>query len=154
VYNSTTYLQKSDGGFRMIKTNKLILVLMLVLMTAFLGGCSTSEKIGVVDVTKVMADSPKVKKFQEDFNVKGKETIEQLEKEKATLSPEEFQKRQQVVYGEFMKVKQDMETQVQDVVKQTVGEISKEKKITVVLYKEGVAQGGTDITDDVIKKLQ
>ena len=137
-----------------MKRNKLALLLVLVVMTALLGGCGTGDKVGVVDVSKVMTDSPKVKQFQDDFNVKGKETIESLEKEKATLSAEEFAKRQQVVYGEFMKVKQDMETQVQGVVKQAVEEISKEKKLGVVLYKEGVAQGGTDITDDVIKKLQ
>lgn len=138
----------------MMKRNKLALLLVLVFVAALLGGCSTGQKVGVVDVSKVMTDSPKVKQFQDDFNVKGKTTIESLEKEKATLSPEEFAKRQQVVYGEFMKVKQDMESQVQGVVKQAVEEISKEKKLDVVLYKEGVAQGGTDITDDVVKKLQ
>ena len=138
----------------MMKRNKVALLLILVFVTALLGGCSGADKVGVVDVSKVMTDSPKVKKFQDDFNVKGKETIEALEKEKATLSPEEFAKRQQAVYGEFMKVKQTMESEVQGVVKQAVEEISKEKKLGVVLYKEGVAQGGTDITDDVIKKLQ
>lgn len=137
-----------------MKKNKLALLLILVFVAALLGGCGTTEKVGIVDVSKVMSESPKVKKFQEDFNVKGKEVIEGLEKEKATLSPEEFQKRQQAVYAEFMKVKQNMETEVQGVVKQAVEEISKEKKMTIVLYKEGVAQGGTDITDEVIKKLQ
>ena len=137
-----------------MKKNKLALFLVLLLLTAVLGGCSSAEKVGVVDVSKVMTDSPKVKQFQDDFNVKGKEVIDNLEKEKATLSPEDFQKRQQVVYGDFMKVKQEMETQVQGVVKQAVEEISKEKKLGVVLYKEGVAQGGTDITEEVIKKLQ
>jgi outer membrane protein len=138
----------------MMKRNKLSLLLILVFVAALLGGCGTGEKVGVVDVNKVMTDSPQVKKFQDDFNAKGKEVIDNLEKEKATLSPEDFQKRQKVVYGDFMKVKQDMETQVQGVVKQAVEEISKEQKLSVVLYKEGVAQGGTDITDEVIKKLQ
>lgn len=138
----------------MMKKNKVALLSMLVFVTALLGGCGTADKIGVVDVNKVMTDSPKLKQYQEDFNAKGKTTIEGLEKEKATLSPEEFAKRQQAVYADFMKVKQDMETQVQGVVTQTVGEVSKEKNLGVVLYKEGVAQGGTDITDDVIKKLQ
>lgn len=138
----------------MMKRNKVALLLILVFVTALLGGCGSADKVGVVDVSKVMTDSPKVKKFQDDFNVKGKETIEALEKEKATLSPEEFAKRQQIVYGDFMKVKQNMETEVQGVVKQAVEEISKDKKLGVVLYKEGVAQGGTDITEDVIKKLQ
>ena len=67
----------------MMKRNKVALLLILVFVTALLGGCSGADKVGVVDVSKVMTDSPKVKKFQDDFNVKGKETIEALEKEKA-----------------------------------------------------------------------
>jgi len=135
-------------------TNKLALLLILVFTAALLGGCSSAGTIGVVDVNKVMTDSPKVKQFQEQLNVKGKELSDQLEKEKATLSPADFQKRQEVVYGDFMKVKQDMESQVDTTIKETLDQISKDKKLSVVLYKNGVAQGGTDITDEVIKKLQ
>jgi len=135
-------------------TNKLALLLLLVFTAALLGGCSSNGAIGVVDVNKVMTDSPKVKQFQEQLNVKGKELSDQLEKEKATLSPADFQKRQETVYGDFMKIKQDMETQVDSTIKETLDQISKDKKLGVVLYKNGVAQGGTDITDDVIKKLQ
>jgi len=135
-------------------TNKLAFLLMLVFTTALLSGCSSSNTIGVVDVNKVMTDSPKVKQFQEQLNVKGKELSDQLEKEKATLKAEDFQKRQEVVYGDFMKIKQDMETQVDATIKETLDQISKDKKLGVVLYKNGVAQGGTDITDEVIKKLQ
>lgn len=138
----------------MKRTNKLALLLILVFMTALLGGCSSGGNIGVVDVNKVMTDSPKVKQFQEQLNVKGKELSDQLEKEKATLSPADFQKRQETVYGEFMKTKQDMEAQVDASIKQTLEQISKDKKLSVVLYKNGVAQGGTDITDEVITKLQ
>jgi len=138
----------------MKRTNKLALLLLLVLMTALLSGCSSSANIGVVDVNKVMTDSPKVKQFQEQLNVKGKELSDQLEKEKATLSPADFQKRQEGIYGDFMKVKQDMEAQVDASIKETLEAISKDKKLSVILYKNGVAQGGTDITDEVIKKLQ
>lgn len=135
-------------------TNKLALLLILVFVAALLGGCSTGAAIGVVDVNKVMTDSPKVKAFQEQLNVKGKELSDQLEKEKATLKPEDFQKRQEAVYGDFMKVKQDMESQVDGTIKETLDQIAKDKKLSVILYKNGVAQGGTDITDEVIKKLQ
>ncbi|MBC8016543.1 MAG: OmpH family outer membrane protein [Sporomusaceae bacterium] len=138
----------------MKRTNKLALLLILVFAAALIGGCSSSGNIGVVDVNKVMTDSPKVKQFQEQLNVKGKELSDQLEKEKASLSPADFQKRQETVYGEFMKTKQEMEAQVDASIKGTLEQISKDKKLSVVLYKNGVAQGGTDITDEVIQKLQ
>jgi len=142
------------GEFIMVRTKKLALLLILVFMAALLGGCSTSANIGVVDVNKVMTDSPKVKQFQDQLNAKGKELSDQLEKEKATLSPADFQKRQETIYGDFMKIKQDMESQVDASIKETLESISKDKKLGVILYKNGVAQGGTDITDEVIKKLQ
>jgi len=77
-----------------------------------------------------------------------------LEKDKASLSAADFQKKQETLYAEFMKVKQEMEGQIDSSIKETLDGIAKEKKLGVILYKNGVAQGGTDITDDVIKKLQ
>jgi len=138
----------------MKRKNILAFLLLLVFAATLLGGCGTSANIGVVDVNKVMTESPKVKQFQEQLNVKGKELSDQLEKEKATLSPADFQKRQEGIYGDFMKIKQDMESQVDASIKTTLETISKEKKLSVILYKNGVAQGGTDITDEVIQKLQ
>ena len=133
---------------------KLAVLLMLVFAAALLGGCSSSGNVGIIDVNKVMTDSPKVKQFQEQLNTKGKELSDQLEKDKATLSPADFQKRQETLYGDFMKMKQDMEGQIDSSIKETLEGIAKDKKLGVVLYKNGVAQGGTDITDEVIKQLQ
>jgi len=101
-----------------------------------------------------MSDSPKVKQFQEQLNVKGKELSDQLEKDKASLSADEFQKHQEAAYNDFAKTKQDLEGQIDASIKQTLDQIAKEKKLGIVLYKNGVAQGGTDITDEVINRMQ
>ncbi|MDR3561808.1 MAG: OmpH family outer membrane protein [Negativicutes bacterium] len=124
-------------------------------LTLLLAGCgANSGGVGVLDVNKVMSDSPKVKQFQDQLNVKGKDLSDKLEKEKAGLSQEEFQKRQEAAYGEFLKAKQDLETEIDSTIKQALEQVSKEKKLGVILYKNGVAQGGTDITDAVIQKMQ
>jgi outer membrane protein len=138
-----------------MKTRKTMLLLIAVFMiTVLLSGCGTTQNVGVLDVNKVMTDSPKVKEFQDQLNVKGKELGDQLEKDKASLKPEEFQKRQEDAYGQFMKLKQDMEGQIDAAIKQTLDQVAKDKKMGIVLYKNGVAQGGTDITDEVIQKMQ
>lgn len=143
------------GGLTMKQGRKLALLFLLMFTAALLGGCSTSGgNVGVIDVNKVMTESPKVKQFQEQLNVKGKELSDQLEKDKASLSAADFQKKQETLYAEFMKMKQDMEGQIDSSIKQTLDGIAKDKKLSVVLYKNGVAQGGTDITDEVIQKLQ
>lgn len=137
-------------------TKKHVLLLMVAFVAVFfISGCSASNQtVGVLDVNKVMTESPKVKQFQDQLNARGKELSDQLEKDKAGLSAEEFQKRQEAAYGEFLKTKQDLEGQIDTTIKQALDQIAQEKKLGVILYKNGVAQGGTDITDDVIKKLQ
>ena len=139
----------------MFMNKKLVLFTLLLFSVVLLGGCSSSATaVGVFDVNKVMTESPKIKQFQEQLNAKGKELSEKLEKEKAGISEAEFQKRQEAAYAEFLKGKQELETQVDTSIKQTIEEVAKEKKLGVVLYKNGVAQGGVDITDDVLKKMQ
>lgn len=140
-----------------MKLSKKQILLFLVAFVAviFISGCSSNtQNVGVLDVNKVMSDSPKIKQFQDQLNTKGKELSDQLEKDKASLSAEEFQKRQETAYGEFLKTKQDLEGQIDSSIKQVLDQVAQEKKMGVILYKNGVAQGGTDITDEVIQKLQ
>ncbi|WP_312420499.1 OmpH family outer membrane protein [Anaerospora hongkongensis] len=141
----------------MQKKGKLIVLAVLIIAAAtLLGGCSGSGQttVGVLDVNKVMSDSPKVKQFQDQLNSRGKELSDQLEKDKPNISAEEYQKRQEAAYAEFLKTKQDLEGQIDSTIKQALEQVAQEKKMGVVLYKNGVAQGGTDITEDVLKKMQ
>lgn len=132
-----------------------VLVLVIVFTaTVLLSGCGANAAVGVLDVNKVMTESPKIKQFQDQLNTKAKELSDALEKDKASLSQDEFQKRQEAAYGDFLKTKQDLEGQIDASIKQALDQVAKDKKIGVVLYKNSVAQGGTDITDDVIKKMQ
>lgn len=139
----------------MNKQIRIALVLVIIFIAGLaLAGCNSQPTIGVLDVNKVMSDSPKIKQFQEQLNVKGKELSDQLEKDKASISAEEFQKRQEAAYGEFLKTKQDLEAQIDSNIKQAIEQVSQEKKMGVVLYKNSIATGGTDITDAVIQKMQ
>lgn len=138
-----------------MKKSILLTLATLLIVTFTLTGCSFgSPSVGVLDVNKIMTDSPKIKGLQDQLNNKGKELSDQLDKEKASLSAEEFQKKQEAAYGEFLKVKQDLEGQIDDSMKQAVGEVAKAKNLSVVLYKNGVAQGGVDVTDEVLAKMQ
>jgi Outer membrane protein len=138
--------------------NRLIVLLVVVFALSILvSGCSSfggGQAIGVLDVNRVMSETPKVKDFQDQLNAKGKQLSDQLEKDKPTISAEEYQKRQEAAYSEFVKTKQDLEGQIDATIKQTLEQVAKDKKLSVILYKNGVAQGGTDVTDEVIKRMQ
>lgn len=137
-----------------LQAKRMITLLMVVVLSVMMAGCFNAQKTGVVDVQRVMKDSGKVQQFQEQLNNSGKELTEKLEQEKGALSAEQFQKRQQEVYADFVKQKQDLENQMDTLINQALADIAKEKDLSVVLYKTNVAQGGIDVTDDVIKKLQ
>lgn len=136
-----------------LNARKITMLLMILVVSVFISGCGDA-KIGVVDVNKIMTDSPKVQQFEEQLKTNAKTLVDKLEQDKANLSQEELQKRSMEVSTEMEKLKQDLSSQLNESMDQALAEIAKEKKLSVVLYKNGVAQGGIDVTDDVIKKMQ
>lgn len=119
---------------------------LMVLVMAMLGGCSNANTVGIVDTNKVMTDSAKVKEIREKMM-----SLEaDLSKQQATVSKEEMQAKQAAAEVEVTKMQQDFKAQFE----KAVDEVAKEKKLSVVLHKGGVATGGIDVTDDVVKKLQ
>ena len=132
------------------------LLLTAVFAAVLLTGCAAEKPstIGIVDMQKVMSENPKIKQMQEQLNAKAKELTENLEKERATLKPEEFQQKEQAAYAEFMKMKQEFEAQIETQTKKVLEEVAKEKKLGAVIYKNGMAWGGVDVTEEVLKKLQ
>lgn len=134
----------------------IVLLIALVLSTGLLAGCGNEKPsaIGIVDMQKVMTENGKIKEMQEQLNKKAREITTTLEKERATLKPEEFQQKEQLAYAEFMKMKQEFESKIQLQIQTVLEGIAKEKKLGAVIYKNGLAWGGIDITEDVLKKLQ
>ena len=132
------------------------LLLVMMFSAVLLTGCGAEKPstIGIVDMQKVMTENPKIKQMQEQLNGKAQELTANLEKERATLKPEEFQHKEQLAYAEFMKLKQEFEAQIETQTKKVLEEVAKEKKLGAVIYKNGMAWGGIDVTDDVLKKLQ
>lgn len=141
----------------MNRLSRIALLLIVIMAAALvLGGCGSEKPsaIGIVDMQKVMSENAKVKQMQEQLNVKAKALTDGLEKDKAALKPEEFQQKEQAAYAEFMKMKQEFEAQIETQTKTVLEEVAKEKKLGAVIYKNGMAWGGIDVTEDVMKKLQ
>ncbi|MGM9572045.1 MAG: OmpH family outer membrane protein [bacterium] len=133
------------------KTLKLTGVMLLAAGLAFsLTGCG-KEKIGVVDVDKVVAESTMAKNLQSELKQKGEAMTKKLQE--STKTGEEKEKEQQQAYQEFMQEKQGLEAKLDEAMKKAVEKAAVEKKIDTVLFKKDVHYGGIDITADVIKNL-
>lgn len=137
-----------------MKMKKGLLVGMALMGSLLVAGCGSEPQFGVLDGQRVMAESPKIQAIQQELTTKGEELQAQLREDQKTMSSEQFAKKQQETMQEFMLIKKGLESQLEATMDTATSEVAQEKKLNLILYKQGVAQGGIDVTDDVIKKLQ
>ena len=137
-----------------MKMKKGLLVGMALMGTLLVAGCGSEPQFGVLDGQRVMTESPKIQAIQQELQTKGEAMQEQLRKDQRSMSAAQFAKKQKETMQEFMVIRKGLETQLEATMETATSEVAAEKKLNLILYKQGVAQGGIDVTDDVIKKLQ
>lgn len=137
-----------------MKLKKGLLIGIAMMGSLLVAGCGSEPQFGVLDAQRIMAESPKIQAIQAELTAKGEEMQKQLRKDQKSMSAAQFQKKQQEKMQEFMVVKKGLETQLEATIETAATEVAQEKKLNLILYKQGVAQGGIDVTDDMIKKLQ
>ena len=138
----------------MKKFSRLTILLILVIGLLASGCAGRNNAIGVVDMEKVATSSEKVKSLQTQMQEKIKLAAEELDKDRQALQPEEFNKKKVAKDAELRGLSQKMQDELEQEVQKIMAEIAKEKNRGAVLVKQGVAQGGVDITDEVIKRLK
>ena len=104
------------------------LVLSLVALLANLTG-----KIGIVDLNKLMEDSPKAQSYEKQLADKYQALTEELEKEK-DLSKEEKEKKQAATYDEFLKTKAELEKKLEREVAAVLTQIKGAGRVVVDLH--------------------
>jgi outer membrane protein len=75
-----------------------------------------------------------------------KETTGKSQEEAQKIVQEKSAKMQALQSAAQNKIKQSFET--------AAASVAQEKKLSAILVKEAVPQGGTDVTEDIIKKMQ
>lgn len=146
-----------------MKLKKKALAVMLGAMAFMMvaSGCGKA-KIGYLDGERVMKEAPQVAAIVTEGNSKladsRKEIEADLAQKKSSQSESDYQKSQMEAQTKLMAVQQQYSAQMKQKVDAAVAEIVKDKKLDVVVDSEEtsktVIQGGDDITDEVIKKLQ
>ena len=102
----------------------------------------------------VRKEAPLVQKYKEKTEEKQKSVTEELQKAQSTMSAEDFQKKQQQSQQELNIFAASMQRQFMSDIQTNLGEIAKEKEVGIVMVKEAVPNGGIDVTDELIAKLQ
>ncbi len=133
---------------------KIAALVVLIVFLAVGTAAAAPNDTGIIDIAKIMAESPKVKMLQQQLDQKARELAQQLDAEKPVLTQEQFTAKQQAAYNKFLEIKKELEAQVDAAIKQALAQVAKEKKLRLILYKNSVAFGGTDITAEVIAAMK
>ena len=116
---------------------------LLVTATAIFGGCGASSPIGLVDVQRIVANWPEYQNYQNQL-LADERTIaggrgNRAEKLRATLAMQQ----------KYAKITEQLTQQIRD----ASAKIAQQKRLQLVLTREGIGYGGVDITPDVEKSL-
>ena len=144
-----------------MKTKKRIAtVIMSALCVAALATGCGKVNIGYIDQSRIQNEAPQIKSSIEEMQSKLQEVQQdgdkQLQEAQAKgTSEEEMQKQLQM---KAAGVQQQYSTQIKSKVDAALDDVVKAKKLDTVVNSNGkdgvVISGGTDITDEVIQKLQ
>ena len=137
-----------------MKTLKCFLAISMVIMAVVVSGCGQNKNVGVIDVEKVVTESPKIKVMNEELMAKHKEIEEKLNNDKTTLSEADFNNAKQAAETEFTDLRKDLSAKMETEIKTNLEKIAKEKNLSVIVKKNVTVQGGVDVTDEMITKLQ
>ena len=147
-----------------MKTKKRIaaMIMSVLCMAALLAGCG-KVNVGYIDQSRIQNEAPQIKSSVEEMQSKLQETQDdankQLQEAQANgTSEEDMQKLQQQLQMKAVGVQQQYSTQMKAKLDAALDDVVKAKKLDTVVSSNGkdgvVISGGTDITDDVIQKLQ
>ena len=137
-----------------MKTLRYLVAISMVIMAVVVSGCGQNKNVGVIDVEKVVTESPKIKVMNEELMAKHKEIEEKLNTDKTTLSEADFNNAKQVADTEFTALRKDLSGKMETEIKTNLEKIAKEKNLSVIIKKNVTVQGGVDVTDEMIAKLQ
>ena len=138
---------------------KKLAAVALVASSLIISGCGEGQ-IGSVDVSKVMTEAPRVKKLMEEAQTKVTEEQNKFEQANAgkELTEEEAFKVQMDFQRKLDSINQAYAAQIKSRMDVVIEEISREKNLDVVINNSSeqkiLFQGGIDVTQDVINKMQ
>lgn len=138
---------------------KKLAAVALLASSLLIAGCGAGQ-IASVDVEKIMAEAPRVKKLMEEAQSKVTAEQQKFEQENSgkELSDEEALKVQMDFQRKLESINQAYASQIKSRMDVVIEEISREKNIDVVVNNSEdqkiLFKGGIDITQDVINKMQ
>lgn len=113
-----------------------------------------SSNIGVVDMSKVFSpDSEDLANAQKQYQAASQEMQQKFESQSANMTDEQKQQLYLQMQQEMSQRQEEIQKGLQDKVDSAVSDVANTKSLSLVVDKRVVLYGGTDITEQVAKKL-
>lgn len=113
-----------------------------------------SMLLGVVDYPYLIQNHPDTAKANEILRAEDEKASKEFKEKAASLNEKEKQELDRQLRTSLMQKKQELEKPIIDSIRAAMKSVADSKGMTAVLYKSSVAIGGTDITEEVLKKLK
>ncbi|MBQ1856041.1 MAG: OmpH family outer membrane protein [Anaerovibrio sp.] len=117
-----------------------------------IANAASSSNVGVVDYSQFSAIKD-VTDMQAQMQKLAQDAEKEFNEKAAGMSDEQKQEYYQQTMQRLQQQQADMMEPVRAKIEAAVKEVADAKGITVVINKEAVVYGGTDLTQDVLKKL-
>ncbi|WP_294157942.1 OmpH family outer membrane protein [uncultured Selenomonas sp.] len=129
--------------------------------TLVMSGCGKTQ-IGYIDGDRIMKEAPQITSLVEEGNQKiteaQDEATKDLNEKRGTMSDEDFQKAQQDAQRKIAGINQSYSIQLKQKLDTALADVAKEKKLDAIVdnqqMQKVVVEGGIDVTDEAIQKLQ
>ena len=113
------------------------------LSAALLAGCASTSPVGLVDVGRIVANWDQFQSYQQQL-LQEEQKIGQ-----SKASTRDKQRQAAALQQKYQGITEKLTQQIRD----AAGKIASDKGMKLVVTREGVGYGGTDITPDVEKAL-
>lgn len=134
---------------------KKIIAGLLVAASMMTFGCSgRNAEFGVVDMKQVETEAPVVKNTKEDVTKQMTDLKAQMDKDMEGKNGEEAAKIAEDYGAKAKLIQSEAQNKLKASLDTALNQVAKEKNLGAIMIKEAVPQGGTDVTKEVIAKMQ
>lgn len=114
---------------------------------------AASSSVGVVDYNQVMSQHPQVQSASSEMQQAIQDAQKDFEEKSANMSDQEKRDYYTQTQQRLQQKQQELMEPITQSVQDSVKKVAEQRGLSVVLDKNAVIYGGTDITQDVVKQV-
>ena len=118
-----------------------------------IASAAASSNVGVIDYNAVMSQHPKMEEARKTFQEEQAAAQKDFEEKSAGMSDEEKSNYGRQTFTRLQQRESELIEPIRQSVEEQIKTVANAKGLNVVIEKSAVLYGGTDITQDVLKKL-